>query len=333
MKFGSVPIEAALGAINVHAIKQQSITLKKGAFITEAHIELLKQAGLTQITVLRLKADDVGENEAATILAEKFSGEHVRVEKAFTGRVNFYAEKTGLLILDEANILRANSIDEAITLATLPNYRFVSAGEMIATVKIIPFAVIRASLNIAISVNSIINVAPFLPSRIGVVSTLLPGLKSSTVDKTLAVTGKRLHLMAAHISTEIRVSHQTAELAIALKQMALDHQLIIIFGASAISDRRDCLPAAIEVAGGQIIHFGMPVDPGNLLLLGRLGTCDVLGAPGCARSSAENGFDWMLQRLIARIPVLPADIRALGVGGLLKEIATRPQSRLGEKSD
>ena len=103
--------------------------------------------------------------------------------------------------------------------------------------------------------------------------------------------------------------------------------LLLIAGASAITDRRDVIPAAITGSGGKIIHFGMPVDPGNLLLLGELGARPVLGLPGCARSPKVNGFDWVLRRLVADLPIGQADIMAMGAGGLLKEIPTRPQPR------
>ena len=102
-----------------------------------------------------------------------------------------------------------------------------------------------------------------------------------------------------------------------------------MFGASAIADRRDVIPAAIERAGGKVEHFGMPVDPGNLMLIGQVNGAPVLGAPGCARSPKENGFDWILMRLLAGLPVTRADITGLGVGGLLMEIVTRPQPRAG----
>jgi molybdenum cofactor cytidylyltransferase len=91
------------------------------------------------------------------------------------------------------------------------------------------------------------------------------------------------------------------------------------------------IPAAIEQAGGSVEHFGMPVDPGNLLLLAHLGDIPVLGLPGCVRSPKLNGFDWVLQRLIADVPVTPRDIMLLGAGGLLKEIPTRPQPRAGDQ--
>src|SRR6202012_3128502 len=79
--------------------------------------------------------------------------------------------------------------------------------------------------------------------------------------------------------------------------------------------------------GGVIEHFGMPVDPGNLLLMARLGTVPVLGLPGCARSPKVNGFDWVLRRVLAGLPVGAEAIRRMGVGGLLSEIPSRPLPR------
>ena len=91
-------------------------------------------------------------------------------------------------------------------------------------------------------------------------------------------------------------------------------------------------PSALRAAGGEVTRFGMPVDPGNLLFLGQLGARAVIGLPGCARSPALNGADWVLSRLVCGIPVTSADIAAMGVGGLLKEIPTRPQPRNPGKS-
>src|SRR6185312_1615002 len=81
-----------------------------------------------------------------------------------------------------------------------------------------------------------------------------------------------------------------------------------------------------------ISHFGMPVDPGNLLLLGGLDGKPVVGLPSCARSPKVNGFDFVLQRLFARLPVMGSDIMGMGVGGLLQEIPSRPQPRDAERS-
>jgi len=124
------------------------------------------------------------------------------------------------------------------------------------------------------------------------------------------------------------VPHEEAALAAAIGEvLALGAELVIVFGASAIADRRDVIPAAISDIGGAIEHFGMPVDPGNLLLVGNAKGVPVLGAPGCARSPVENGFDWVLMRLLAGLKVSRADLMGMGVGGLLMEIVTRPQPR------
>ena len=145
-----------------------------------------------------------------------------------------------------------------------------------------------------------LRVAPYRIKQVGVVSTLLPGLAPKVVEKTLRVTAERLAPAGAAIIAERRVPHDEAALAAAIKELlGLGAELVIVFGASAIADRRDVIPAAITEIGGAIEHFGMPVDPGNLLLIGSAGGVPVLGAPGCARSPVENGFDWVLMRLLA----------------------------------
>jgi molybdenum cofactor cytidylyltransferase len=164
--------------------------------------------------------------------------------------------------------------------------------------------------------------------KIGVVSTVLPGLAGKVVDKTLKVTEERLAPAGASIIAERRVPHAEAALAKAIDEVFKQGaELVIVFGASAIADRRDVIPAAVEVIGGRIEHFGMPVDPGNLLLVGEVRGRPVVGAPGCARSPKENGFDWVLMRLLAGLEVPREAITGMGVGGLLMEIVTRPQPR------
>jgi molybdenum cofactor cytidylyltransferase len=102
-------------------------------------------------------------------------------------------------------------------------------------------------------------------------------------------------MAGARVVQESASPHEAGALAGAIARVAPQSDLVIVFGASAITDRRDVIPAAVEAADGVIEHFGMPVDPGNLLLIGALPDGKpILGAPGCARSPAENGFDWVL---------------------------------------
>ncbi len=335
MKFGAVPPDQAKGAIVVHSIRKGGLTLKKGTVVGEPEIAALAAAGIPAITVARLEPGDVSEDVAAAEIAAAVAGEGVHIDRAFTGRANLFAEAAGVLVVDRDGIDRLNQVDPDITLATLDAFAPVVVGKMIATVKIIPFAVTDAArdgaLAAARAATPLVKVAPYKIRKVGVISTVLPGLADKVIEKTLRVTAERLAPAGASIVAERRVPHETAALALALDEvLQAGAELVLVFGASAIADKRDVIPAAVEQIGGKIEHFGMPVDPGNLMLVAAAGGRPVLGAPGCARSPKENGFDWILARLLCGLPVTRRDITGMGVGGLLMEIVTRPQPREAE---
>jgi molybdenum cofactor cytidylyltransferase len=329
MKFGATPIADALGAIAVHSVRASNRLVRKGTVISAEDIAALRADGIPEIVTARLEPGDIGEDEAAAALARAVAGGEVEVERAFTGRANLRAKKAGVLLIDRAGVDRLNRVDEAVTFATLPPFQPVVEGEMIGTVKIIPFAVASDVQHAAMAAaKPLISVAPYQPKSVSLISTRLPGLPEKVIEKTVRVTANRLLPAGSSIRSETRISHATAPLTESIRaSVAQGSELIIVFGATAIADRRDVIPAAITEAGGVVEHFGMPVDPGNLMLIGRVGDVSVIGAPGCARSPKENGFDWLLARMLAGLNVTRDDITALGVGGLLLEIATRPQPR------
>ena len=336
MRFGRVPVSEAAGLVTAHTVRAGGATLRKGHVVTPEMAQQFAAAGLDDLVAVRLEPGDVGEDAAAHRLAERLGDRSLRVAAPFTGRCNLFAERPGVLLVDRAAIDGVNAVDEAVTAATLPPFRPVVAGEMVATVKVIPYAVAGVVLERACAAlpEPPLRIAPYRLERVGVVSTRLPGLKESTIERTLSVLAERLAPTGARILAEARVPHDPAALADALARLDREGaELAVVFGASAIADRQDVIPAGIEGAGGRVEHLGMPVDPGNLLLIGSLGTMPVIGAPGCARSPKENGFDWVLHRLLAGLRVTRADIVALGVGGLLMEIVSRPQPRDGGAPD
>src|SRR6476660_6462942 len=141
MKFGAVPPREAEGAIAVHSIRKDGFTLKKGTRIGRAEIAALEAAKIPDVVVARLEPGDISEDVAAAEIAAAVAGEGVHVDRAFTGRANRFAETAGVLVVDRAGVDALNDVDPAITFATLEAYAPVVAGKMIATVKIIPFAV------------------------------------------------------------------------------------------------------------------------------------------------------------------------------------------------
>jgi len=332
MRFGEVPVAETAGAILAHSLKLGATVLKKGRVLSLADVALIAAAGLDHIVAARLDPGDIREDEAATRIAAAAAGANIATAAAFTGRANLFAEARGLLVVDRDRLDRLNSVDEAVTLGTLPAFAVVEPRQMVATVKIIPFAVPEAAVDTAAAFASdagkLLRVAAFVPRRVALIQTRLPGFKESILDKTREVTGQRLAALGCTLVSEERCAHAAAELAPRIAAaLAAGAEMVLVHGASAIVDRRDVIPQAVVAAGGHIDHFGMPVDPGNLLLLGHVGDKPVLGLPGCARSPKVNGFDWVLERLVAGLPVGPHEIMQMGAGGLLAEIPSRPLPR------
>jgi molybdenum cofactor cytidylyltransferase len=332
MRFGEVALAEAEGAILAHSRKLAKQTFKKGRVLSAADVQALGEAGVATVIAARLDAEDVAEDEAARLVAEAVAGPGLRVAAPFTGRVNLFAEEHGLVVLDQGRLDRMNLVDEAVTVATLPAFAVVEPRQMVATIKIIPFAAPRAVVETCVALARsgapVLRVAPFRSTAVALVQTRTAGMKESVLDKTVAVTRERLAALGSTLAGETRCAHDAGELARELREaVANGAGLVLAAGASAIVDRRDVIPSGIVAAGGRVDHFGMPVDPGNLMLLGHLDAVPVLGLPGCARSPKVNGFDWVLQRLLAGLAIGPEDIMRMGAGGLLAEIPTRPLPR------
>ncbi len=330
MKFGPVGLDDAIGAVLAHSVKAGARRLRKGTVLGEDEIAMLRDAGIGEVIVARLDSGDVGEDAAAGALGNSMVEPGLTAESASTGRVNLVARWNGLFRVNRDRVDAFNRIDPAITLATVPDCTTLLAGEMAATVKIIPLAVSESPLADALALlegDAIFRVKPFESRAVGLIATELPALKPSVMDKTARLLAQRLGVSGSEIKTERRVPHDAKAVAGAIRALAEDCDMIVVFGASAVVDDHDVIPAAIELAGGAVERVGMPVDPGNLLVLGRLDQIPVIGAPGCARSPKENGFDWVLARILAGETPTSDVIAGMGVGGLLAEIPSRPSPR------
>jgi molybdenum cofactor cytidylyltransferase len=332
MKFGTFPLGEAKGAILAHSHRLPERTLKKGRKLTAEDIDTLRGAGYKALVCAKIEDGDILEDDAADQLADAVSGPLLSKAVAFTGRCNLFAEADGLVVYDPRRLNGFNLVDESITLGVVPPYQNVTKGQMVATLKIIPFALASNTVRIAQSIagksERLITVAPFRALKVGLVQSKLTGTKESVLDSTRRVTEARLRDIGCALSREIRCEHDEVSVSRAIADvLSSGIDLVLVSGASAVVDRRDIVPASIEKAGGVIRHFGMPVDPGNLMLIGEINDITVVGMPGCARSPKLNGFDWVLQRIVADVPAGPEDIMRMGVGGLLKDVVTRPLPR------
>lgn len=327
MRFGPEPVAEAAGAVLAHSQDVPGGRLRKGRVLDRADLAALAAAGLAEVTVARLDPGDVAEDAAALALAQALvaGGAGLRLAPVGTGRVNIHATGPGVVRIDAAAIHAANAVDPMVTIATVPEWQRVAEGTMVATVKIIAWAVAGAALAraCAAAAGALAHCPPVLADAV-LIETTIGG--AAPLPKGRKVTEQRLARLGLRLAHHAAVPHRVPALAAALAAAPAAGMVLILTG-SATSDPQDVAPAAVRAAGGQVDHVGMPVDPGNLLFLGRFRGQPLIGLPGCARSPALNGADWVLERLACGVPVGAADIQRMGVGGLLMEIPTRPQPR------
>jgi len=333
MRFEELPTREAEGAVLAHKHRlRPGETLKKGRILSAADCDALLFAGVDRVTVARLDPGDLTEDEAARRVAEAAAGAHVELTPATTGRANAFAKARGVLVTTRDRVDAVNLVDEAITIATLPPHSVVEVGAMVFTVKIIPFAVpegtVAKACDRARETGPLVTIAPLRPKRAGLLSTTLPGVPDEVYARGAKSQEQRMAYLGGSITRELRVPHETKAIAAGIDAFLRDGvDLILVLAASAIVDRDDVVPSAIRAVGGAVDHLGMPVDPGNLLLLGHKDKTPIVGVPGCARSLRPSGFDWILERLVADVPVTRDDVMRMGAGGLLAEIPGRPEAR------
>lgn len=332
MRFGPVAVSEAKGAILAHSVTADGKKLRKGLSLQAEHVTQLTQAGIRDVIVARLEPGDCHEDEAARTLAAALAPDaasaNLRVTDAFTGRVNLLADSPGVAVLDVDALEMFNRVNPMITVATVPQYQQMGPKGMVATIKVISYAVpeadVRRAANLA---QGAVRLARPVHKTAGLIVTDIPGGPPN--DKGIAAIRGRTEALGLDLCDVQIVPHRVDALAKAVSRTTGD--LLMILTGSATSDPDDVAPSAVRLAGGQVDRFGMPVDPGNLLFLGSMQDRPVIGLPGCARSPALNGADWVLSRIACGIETTGADIAGMGVGGLLKEIPTRPQPRAKRK--
>lgn len=330
MQFGDFSLDQAEGTILAHTLTEAGGRFRKGMVLGREELAALAACGVSHVTAARIGPDDVAEDAAAARLAAALvpdpAGAGLDLSPAFTGRVNLKATGAGIVEMDVAAIHALNRVDPSITLATLAPLARVTPGQMVGTVKIISYAVPEVALARACAqAAGALRIRPVALADASLILTEVPGLPDKLNAKGRAAVEGRLDALGMRLADCVTVPHDEAALAQALGQAT--GALLLILTGSATSDLMDTAPQAVRRAGGQVARFGMPVDPGNLLFHGSLHGRPVIGLPGCARSPALNGADWVLERIACGLALSDDDIAVMGVGGLLKEIPLRPHPR------
>jgi len=342
MKFAPVALSEAKGKIlghNIAGANGQRL-FRKGKPLTDEDLENLRALGRITVYVAEIESDDVDENKAARRVAEAICGAGLHISGGSSGRVNLLADEMGILRIDVDRLVQLNEFD-GITLATMLNHSPVHSRQIVATVKIIPYAVpesiVSAAEAIASGSRPIVRVDALPALSVGMILSGSTSIHQRLISD-FAPLRDRIEKLGSSVDRVdfVALDDESDEAALAdmLKaQLSAGIKLILLAGETAIMDAHDIIPHAVVRAGGMIESVGAPVDPGNLLMLAYLNDVPVVGAPGCARSRKTNIVDWILPRLLVGDPLTRRDIVELGHGGLLQDVHERGMPRDAEESD
>lgn len=326
MKFDTLPINQAEGKILAHNVSDSKgkRVLFKGKKLNQDHIKILKDLGNLDVYVVEINSSEVGENQAAIQIAEAISGAGINISNPNVGGVSLKSEGLGVLRVDR-NLLNQINQHEELAVATLPSNIVLQARHTAAKVKIIPFAIPKKLFALVEEISNqspIIYVDLLIPRTTSLIlvgsSSAQDRLQDSFLEplqSRIENLGSKLELVDYISTDEDDVVDKFAEAM--LREVKKEADLVILAGETAIMDRNDIAPRAVDAAGGIVNSLGAPVEPGNLLMLAEIDQTPIIGVPGCARSKKDNVVDWLLPRLLVGEKLGRNDIVELGYGGLL----------------
>ncbi len=325
MKFEKIKTTDAIGTVlgHTHRLKtDQGISqrLSKGTLLNAKHIDMLLQAEVDSVMVAVLETDDILENSAVERLARLFQGAGVGVESPRQGRCNLYALHRGVLDYDVSLIHRLNALDWRVGMA-IEYGGVIEAGTVFASIKVIPYAVPRSVLDaweLELKSGSGVEMYPLRRRHVALIVSQHSDQPSS-IQRIVDVHRSRIEGLGSQIDRVCRCEHTVASIAQSLQSVVTEGwDLVLFYGATAVVDVDDVLPLAIRSVGGEVERVGMPVEPGNMLLLGRMLECPIIGVPRCAQHIQQSGLDLVLARALSGASLSSVDISRLGVGGYLK---------------
>ena len=330
MIFKTVQIQKCVGYIlpeNIFVIKNgKKVKLSKGTKINQQIKNILIDNGFKQISGFLLNQNDFDENKASDLIARNICKNKINnlsYKNLNTGRSNIYSTTSGLFIYNTNNLIKLNN-NSKIAISAIRPFSKVEKNQELITAKVIPYGIDKKLLEKnSLRLKDTFKVVPFKKKNITLIQTFDNKINEKLIIKSRNVTQRRLELCGIKKFKEIIIPHKENILCEKI-QICIDQNvdIILIIGSHAITHIKDVIPNAIKMSGAKIIRFGIPVEPGNLLLLSKFKSVErdiyIIGMPSCAKSPKENGLDWVLWRILCNINFKNSNINELSVGGLIK---------------
>jgi hypothetical protein len=272
------------------------------------------------VTVLVLERGDLHEDEAALRLARAVGGRRLRIRGPVQSRVDLVAERDGVLHVRSVLLERLNRIDPIEVFSAFDG-SVVSAGDLVASVKVAPHvvaeAVVERAERMAGAGRPVVEVAPYLAQRVGVV--VKESIHAPARERFERSVRTKVESLGSTVASIAYVADDDAAVEDAFRTLVTgpDAVDLVLTAGGGSTDPTDAFFVAIERLGGRIVRRGVPAHPGSMLWLGRVGRTGVVGLPTCGAYSKATAADLLLPRLLSGEPVSPATVAKLGHGGIL----------------
>jgi hypothetical protein len=269
------------------------------------------------VNLVKLEPGDVHEDDAGIALAEAIAGPGVMRRNPVQSRVNLIADRKGLLRVDREAVIALNRID-GISVFTLIDGIAVVPGKMLAGAKISPIAVSQATLDAAVELASrspVVQVKPFTPKRIAVVST--DGLEGKVRDRFQEAVVTKMGWFGSTVTGFTDLVDKPDHVADAIEAVIDEGAEIVLTGGGNSLDPLDPTIRALKEMDAQVVKFGAPAHPGSMFWLAYKGKTPIFNLASCSLYSRSTVSDIVLPWIMADERVQLDDMAGIGYGGLL----------------
>ena len=314
-------LNKSLNYILAHSIIADGKKIRKGTMLSKKDLAVLKKAGFKKIYVFKKSLNDIEENDAANKIAKYLSDNNVICKKAVNGRADLYSKVNGMVYFDKKKLTSVNFKNSDIAISMLKVESIVKKNQLIGNIKILPYAINKKKLNRILSNENLFKFINVKKNQLNRIALIISGndLNKKVKNKVIDAINIRLKEFNIKLYKILYSKHTIDSLKSNINLIKkYNIELALIYGSTSIVDINDIIPKSIKALNGKIISFGLPTDPGNLLLFGELNSIKVIGVPGCAKSLIRNGFDLVLEKVCFGLKVNKKVIAEMSNGGLFK---------------
>jgi len=322
----TVAVEEAAGERALHDMTRivpgeiKSPAFSAGQELSAGDVCRLQQMGRFRVHVDGPASDGewVHENAAVEAFAARIAGSGVEYNlPPAEGKINFRAATAGLLVIDQDALGRFN-LSPDVMLATRKSATLVEAGVEIAGSRAIPLYISRDRFSRALTAlgeGPVLRVLPLRKARVGILVTGTEVFQGIIQDRFIPIVTNKVERLGSTVVGARIVPDDRAAIADGVRSLLDAGADLIVTTAGLSVDPDDVTRPALIDAGMTDALYGLPVLPGTMSLVGRIGRAQVLGVPACALFFKVTGFDLLLPRLLAGQTLARRDLAAYGEGG------------------